>query len=177
MRPLRPRYNRIRRCAADLLAENGIERPAVPVERLAKAAGAVMEYRDFNNEISGLLIRKQKMVVIAVAQEQPEQRQRFTIAHELGHLLLHDGIEVRVDKHFRVNLRSSASSKAEDVEEIEANAFAAELLMPRDFLLRDARKLTLDIEDEEQIAALARRYEVSRQAMTFRLMNLFGERA
>lgn len=136
-----------------------------------------MEYRDFNNEISGLLIRKQKMVVIAVAQEQPEQRQRFTIAHELGHLLLHDGIEVRVDKHFRVNLRSSASSKAEDVEEIEANAFAAELLMPRDFLLRDARKLTLDIEDEEQIAALARRYEVSRQAMTFRLMNLFGERA
>jgi Zn-dependent peptidase ImmA (M78 family) len=71
--------------------------------------------------------------------------QRFTIAHELGHLLLHDGIEVRVDKHFRVNLRSSESSKAEDVEEI---AFAAELLMPRDFLLRDARKLTLDIEDE-----------------------------
>ncbi len=49
--------------------------------------------------------------------------------------------------------------------------------MPRDFLLRDARKLTLDIEDEEQIATLARRYEVSRQAMTFRLMNLFGERA
>jgi opacity protein-like surface antigen len=41
--------------------------------------------------------------------------------------LLHNGIEVRVDKHFRVNLRLSESSKAEDVEEIEANAFAAEL--------------------------------------------------
>ena len=99
MTPLRPRYNRIRRCAADLLAQNGIVRPAVPVERLAKAAGAAMEYRDFNNEISGLLIRKHRMIVIAVAKEQPEQRQRFTIAHELGHLLLHDGIEVRVDKH------------------------------------------------------------------------------
>jgi hypothetical protein len=78
VRPLRPRYSRIRRCAAELLAENGIERPAVPVERLAKAAGAVMEYRDFNNEISGLLVRKHRMVHIAVAKEQPEQRQRFT---------------------------------------------------------------------------------------------------
>jgi Zn-dependent peptidase ImmA (M78 family) len=175
MKPLRPRYNRIRRCAADLLFKSAIEQPAVPVERLAKAAGAAIEYRDFNNEISGLLIRKQKMVVIAVADEQPKQRQRFTIAHELGHLLLHDGIEVRVDKHFRINLRSSASSKAEDVEEIEANAFAAELLMPRDFLLRDARKLMFDMEDEEQVSSLARRYDVSRQAMTFRLMNLFGE--
>jgi Zn-dependent peptidase ImmA (M78 family) len=176
VKPLRPRYNRIRRCVADLLAENGIERPAVPVERLAKAAGALMEYRDFNNEISGLLVRQHERIVIAVAKEQPEQRQRFTIAHELGHLMLHEGIEVRVDKHFRVNLRSGASSKAEDVEEIEANAFAAELLMPRGFLLRDSKKLTLDVEDEEQISALARRYEVSRQAMTFRLINLFGER-
>lgn len=172
---MRPRYNRVRRCAADLLFKSGIERPAVPVERLAKAAGAAIEYRDFNNEISGLLIRKQQIVVIAVAEEQPKQRQRFTIAHELGHLLLHDGIEVRVDKHFRINLRSSVSSKAEDVEEIEANAFAAELLMPRDFLLRDAKKLMLDMEDEEQVSSLARRYDVSRQAMTFRLMNLFGE--
>jgi Zn-dependent peptidase ImmA (M78 family) len=92
----------------------------------------------------------------------------------LGHLVLHDGIEVRVDKHFRINLRSSASSKAEDVEEIEANAFAAELLMPRDFLLRDAKKLKLDMEDEKQVSSLAERYDVSRQAMTFRLMNLFG---
>jgi hypothetical protein len=48
-------------------------------------------------------------------------------------------------------------------------------LAARDFLLRDAGKLTLDIEDEEQVATLARRYEVSRQAMTYRLMNLFGE--
>lgn len=174
MTPLRPRYNRIRRCAAELLSRSAIEQPAVPVDRVAKAAGAIIEYRNFNNEISGLLIRKQKIVVIAVDEEQPKQRQRFTIAHELGHLVLHDGIEVRVDKHFRINLRSSASSKAEDVEEIEANAFAAELLMPRDFLLRDAKKLKLDMEDEKQVSSLAERYDVSRQAMTFRLMNLFG---
>jgi Zn-dependent peptidase ImmA (M78 family) len=144
------------------------------VEHLAEAAGAVIEYRNFNREISGLLVRRQKMAVIGVAREQSGPRQRFTIAHELGHLLLHDGIEVRVDKEFRVNLRSSASSKAEDVEEIEANAFAAELLMPREFLRQEFRQLTFDIEDEEQIADLALRYAVSTQAMTFRLMNLIG---
>ena len=175
MTPLRPRYIKIRRYAAEILARNGVPKPTVPVERLATAAGAKIEYRNFNQEISGLLIRKADTAVIGVANEQPLQRQRFTIAHELGHLLLHDGIELRVDKHFRVNLRSSASSKAEDVEEVEANAFAAELLMPRDFLSRDAKNLMLDFEDEEQVAALARRYDVSRQAMTFRLMNLFGK--
>ena len=41
MRPLRPRYNRIRRCAAELLAENGIERPAVPVERSRQMIEAI----------------------------------------------------------------------------------------------------------------------------------------
>ncbi len=111
--------------------------------------------------------------MIGVANSQSSQRQRFTIAHELAHLILHDGEEVHVDKTFRVNLRSPLSSKAEDVEEIEANTFAASLLMPIGFLKPDLQNVTLDIDDPSQIAKLADRYEVSTQAMTYRLMNIF----
>ena len=131
-------------------------------------------YNDFNAEISGLLIRRIGEVVIGVASEQPEERQRFTIAHELAHLLLHKGDEVHIDKVFRVNLRSPISSSAQDVEEIEANAFAASLLMPIGFLRSDLQGVALDIDDPRQINELAKRYRVSAQAMTYRLMNVFA---
>lgn len=172
MKPLRPRYSRINAEVDRVLSVARVKRPPVPVEKIAAAAGARVLFSDFNEEVSGLLIRKEGAVVIGVANEQSAERQRFTIAHELGHLLLHDGEEIHVDKIFRVNLRSQLSSKAEDVEEIEANAFAASLLMPLAFLKADLQNVVLDIDDPGQIDALARRYEVSTQAMTFRLMNI-----
>ncbi len=173
MKPLRVRYKRIQQEVGQLLSQLAVTQPPIPVEEIAKSHGAEIVHKNFNNEISGLLLRKQEGAIIAVANEQPLMRQRFTIAHELGHLLLHQGEEVHVDKDFRVNLRSEKSSTAEDIEEIEANAFAAELLMPSVLLRPDVEKLTLDIENAEQIEMLANRYQVSTQAMTFRLLNLF----
>lgn len=174
MKPLRPRYSRIRRIAADLLDNHSIKPGPVPVEDLAKASGVQVVYRNFNNEISGALVRRGTSAIIAVAAEQPHVRQRFTIAHELGHFLLHptDGEEVHVDKHFRVQFRSPTSSTAEDVGEIEANAFAAALLMPEEWILRETRQVTFDFDDPEAVRELAERYDVSTQAMTFRLTNL-----
>jgi len=176
MTPARPRYSRISREVSDLLVRANIKAPLVPVEDIAKQDGAKITFNNFQNEISGLLLRRNNSIVIGVASEQSPARQRFTIAHEIGHLLLHDGEELHVDTNFRVNLRSSASSKADDVTEIEANAFAAALLMPTDFLKKDVARLQIDVEDSEQIDQLAAKYGVSAQAMTFRLLNLFGVR-
>ena len=61
---------------------------------------------------------------------------------------------------------------AVDDNEIEANQFAAELLMPHDLIRRDLKKLPSDIEPETAVAQLARRYQVSIQAMTIRLNGL-----
>lgn len=174
MKPVHPRYPRINAEVERALTEGRVKKPPVPVEKLAKAAGAKVLYSNFNEEVSGLLIRKGGSIVIGVANEQSRERQNFTIAHELGHLLLHKGEDVHVDKVFKVNLRSQLSSKAEDVEEIEANAFAASLLMPIGFLKADLQGVTLDIDDPKQIAELAKRYEVSTQAMTYRLMSIYS---
>lgn len=82
-----------------------------------------------------------------------------------------------MDKVFAVRLRDHVSSEAVSTEEIEANAFAAELLMPSKMIMTDISALTNFIDYEKDgldnfLKSLASRYEVSEQAMTIRLMNL-----
>lgn len=172
MKPHRARYARIETLTRELLAKHHVQSAPVPIHRIAEGEGASIVVKSFNNEVSGLLLRTGDAAIIAVEKRQAATRQAFTVAHELGHLLLHPGKELRVDQRFRVNLRSAESSTAEDVEEIEANAFAAALLMPEAFLRKDLADFVLDIEDAERVQELAKRYSVSAQAMTLRLVNL-----
>jgi Zn-dependent peptidase ImmA (M78 family) len=111
--------------------------------------------------------------VIGVNKSHAVVRQRFTIAHELGHLLLHAQEDLHVDEG--IWLRNERSSRAEDEREIEANQFAAELLMPTD-LVKEAvagRKLDLVNDDDETLIELAAKFDVSRQALSFRLSRLY----
>jgi len=65
------------------------------------------------------------------------------------------------------------SGKGIDVEEKEANLFAAELLMPASFIEQDLANLeTLDLLDDEGLKILADKYKVSTTALTFRLAYL-----
>lgn len=174
MKPLRARYSKIEHLVQDLLRKYDITSPPVPVHDIAKSEGATVDVHKFNKEISGLLLRTGDRAIIAVESTQAPTRQRFTIAHELGHLLLHNGEELRVDTQFKLNLRSPKSSTAEDIEEIEANAFAASLLMPQKFVKKDVADFIIDIDDACKVQALSKRYDVSAQAMTIRLVNLLS---
>lgn len=155
-----------------LLQEQKVQRPPVPVEAIARSIGAEIRYSPFEGDISGMVYRDKDRTVIGVNSLHHPHRQRFTIAHEIGHLLLHKGTEVHVDKTFRVNLRDDLSSQAVDKDEIEANRFAAELLIPKHMLLEDLKGREFDFESEENIRGLAAKYRVSTQAVTFRLINL-----
>ena len=179
MKPLRPRYKRIDQKVAELLQKHGVVSPPVPVEEITAGLGAQVALENFKDEISGLLVRRPGSIIIGVNKSQSPTRRRFTIAHEIGHLVMHSGAleAVHIDKNFEVHLRSAASSTAEDVAEIEANAFAASLLMPRDMVIADVDGEMLDFEDPRLVKRLADRYQVSTQAMTFRLLNLFPYRA
>ncbi|MDI9636216.1 ImmA/IrrE family metallo-endopeptidase [Geitlerinema splendidum] len=125
-------------------------------------------FQDFSCEI----FIHQK-AIIGINDRHPENRQRFTIAHELGHYLLHEQEKLHVDRRFQIQLRDGNSSKGEREEEKEANLFAAELLMPTSFIQQDLAGVEgLDLEDDAAIADLAKKYGVSTQAMTFRLAYL-----
>jgi Zn-dependent peptidase ImmA (M78 family) len=173
------RRNHIREKIAALLLERGITAPKVPVHDLAKAQNIDVRIQNIDEDISGFLFRHGSQAIIGVNKNQHEVRRRFTIAHELGHFFLHGGQglqEVHIDRVGKLKLRGPSSSQGIDPEEVEANFFAAELLMPTKFLEQeDCIQAGLDLSSDDntaEIGALANKYGVSSQAMTIRLGNL-----
>jgi Zn-dependent peptidase ImmA (M78 family) len=159
--------------AATLLIENNVRRAPVPVDAIARSLGVDVRYAPTTDDVSGALVRDGKSAVIAVNSAQHENRQRFTIAHEIGHFILHKRTEKHFDEDFRIDYRNSVSSEATQRDEIEANAFAAALLMPESFLKRDFLRMGTDeIDADHAMRTLAVRYKVSRRAMELRLLNL-----
>ena len=163
---------KIQKLVSHLLTEFKVEEPPVPVRRIARGCGARIFREGQEGDLSGFLFRRAKEIVIGVNTNHAPVRQRFTIAHELGHLLLHDVDELHVDRGFMVRLRSDISSLGLDENEMEANRFAAELLMPTRFLKRDLEGAELNFTDDATLRLLARRYGVSAQALAIRLSGL-----
>lgn len=165
----------ITRIADDVLREHGTDELPIDVVKIAKRLGAQVRLSRASDDLSGFMLRDDGtgQVVIGVNAEHPPPRRRFTIAHELGHLLLHPAERVHVDRGLRVTLklRNSKSSEGTDIEEREANLFAAELLMPKRLILDHIEKYGSD-DAESVLPLLAKRFGVSQQAMTIRLTNL-----
>ncbi len=158
-----------------LLEEFGITAPPVPVDRIAKGLDAQLRYSPLDDELSGMIYVKDGTPIIGVNALHHPNRQRFTIAHEIGHLLFHrPGITkaIHVDKGFSMLMRDSLAAAGVNEMEIQANFFAAVLLMPEQFLTRSLRGMVVDIDDDAALSALAKEYKVSVAAMRFRLANL-----
>lgn len=137
----------------------------------------VQVYEDkLEDGVSGLLITNGGRSTIFVNSKDKLARQRFSIAHELGHFLLRhhakEGDHVHVDKGVRVLQRGLKASQGVDPIEIEANHFAACLLMPANLLRQTVEELGGRPVTEEMVDELAKRFVVSEQAMTIRLTNL-----
>lgn len=150
-----------------LLERFRVRRAPVPVDRIARGLGIQVRALPGDDEISGAIIRTKDHVIIAVNPAHHSNRQRFTIAHELGHYHLHEGLERHVDQNFRIAWRNADSSKAINWTEIQANRFAAELLMPTQFMEADLNQLRTI--EKRTVALLADKYKVSPEAMKIRL--------
>jgi Zn-dependent peptidase ImmA (M78 family)/transcriptional regulator with XRE-family HTH domain len=124
--------------------------PAGPVRQLTpwlEAAGCVVVMKDFQHKrVDGLSQWAGAVPVMLINAGMPTDRQRLTMAHELGHLVLHN----------------SAMGPDDDVED-QANAFAAEFLMPADFIRPSLRNLKAG-----QLPGLKAQYGVSMQAIVER---------
>ena len=167
-----PRFFLARRHAASLLKRGRVKRAPVPVEKLAALLRAEIVFQPFSGEISGIVYRnKDGSAVIGVNSSHLIQRQRFTIAHEIGHLLLHADENLHVDKNFPIGLRNENSGKSINENEIEANQFAAALLMPRELIAEDIKPF-IGKDVLFAISKLAKKYRVSEQAMSIRLSSL-----
>jgi Zn-dependent peptidase ImmA (M78 family) len=158
--------------ARALVEKLGLKAPPVPVEKLAKALGVRVEYNPFDDELSGMAFLRDGKPVIGVNANHHPNRQRFTIAHELGHVLLHRSrldAAVLIDKNKNFIPRDAISAEGTDPVEVEANAFASELLMPVKLVRQVLSESTRDLHDDEYLIALAKRFRVSLAAFQFRL--------
>jgi Zn-dependent peptidase ImmA (M78 family) len=168
--PRRP--SRAEQSALQLLEELWDGELPIDVEKIARARGVKLRYEPLEGDLSGVLYRADDgITVLGVNDWHSDRRQRFTIAHELAHLELHSA-NLYVDGFIA---RDGESSLAIKTEEIEANAFAAELLMPRQHVLEElSRALACGSATtlKNAVVHLAGRFDVSEQAMQFRLVNL-----
>ena len=151
-RPGDPRADRLRQGYADVFG--GCPVP-VPVESIAEDYLG-LSLRVAHMPVSGLLLVSRRQ--LWTHGEEPPERRRFTIAHEIAHWVCHrHGVPSRCEL--------DAGAAARDPREREANTFAAELLMPAD-AVRDAHSRGLEPR------YIAERFAVSELAMAWRLYNL-----
>jgi len=167
------RRRAIARAADAVLRAGKVVAPPVPIERLIHKQGARLVLRSLNGNVSGFVHSDAEGNTIGVNSAHSRNRQRFTMAHELGHLVLHDLAGVRVDERdFSVRFKSTPTRRGDD-EEQEANLFAAELLMPVSQLAQDAEKLgEFALHDDKAVRKTAARYGVSVQTLIVRLTSL-----
>ncbi len=157
------------------------EAPPVPVERIANALlGLFVDEADDirtlpgaptdQGRLSGMLDSDEMVIWVDRGEVRRNPgRRRFTIAHEIGHLILHVPVvrEVFYDRPSDIREIDEDPAGGELPElrrrEREANAFARELLMPEPLVNEQAHATGFNL------PALANRFEVSVPAMRLRL--------
>jgi predicted transcriptional regulator len=142
---------------------------SVPVDvdlAVARLSGEVVMFTDADYEAK--IERVADGFRISLRDDLHENRQRFTIAHELGHLLLHMGYVIDEEKwRETAEYRDSAYYRyGHNVEEYEAHEFAAALLMPANEFKHVAAKHRVGT--KYKIQPIADHFEVSTHAAATR---------
>ena len=156
--------------ASELLRKHDLLSVPVDVHALAEKLGADVVADELDDDVSGFLLREKGACTIAINRQHHPNRQRFTLAHECGHLFLHadKGDRLWIDK--TLFFRDGTSSSGDQLSEIQANQFAAGVLMPEE-LIKESLGKAGPISDLD-VARLALRFQVSERAMTVRLISL-----
>lgn len=104
-----------------LIKKNGTNDPS----QLAAELGITIIYK-FLGESLGFCLSYKRQKIIVINENCPDELLNFTIAHELGHAILHKRINTPfLKKHTLVSI---------DKIERQANTFAVELLLPDNIL-------------------------------------------
>ena|SRR5438874_4623686 len=165
----------IERRAEQILRTTDTYRAPVPIDVLAHRLKLKTEAAALGENVSGMLVVEGDRGAIGYNSTHARVRQRFTVAHEIAHFVLHlkknRRSQLFIDRYV-VFRRDDHSSEGSDQEEVEANRFGAALLMPESLVRKEIRKHELDLDDDEAVSSLAKRFQVSTAAMTNRLISL-----
>ncbi|MDP9066729.1 MAG: ImmA/IrrE family metallo-endopeptidase [Actinomycetota bacterium] len=147
------------------------DNPKLPVDpiRIARSLGIDVYDAELGQDVFGALVKEagQDPTILLNAIDSPN-RKRFSCAHEIGHFVRRsDTVYSNIsdyDQYTHLDRRDVLSAQGVDIEEIYANSFAAALLMPA-ALVEELRKT-------QSPTDLALTFDVSQEAMQYRLLNL-----
>jgi len=150
-----------------LILQAGVEAPPVDIEKVALLAGASAIKRTPLN-VDGMSIPSNKGCTIVLNSAQSELRQRFTCAHEVGHLLLSEHEQKGIQHRQSVPTPRASNLKEERLcEEI-----AATILMPKGMFTNFAQKHNWET---RSIPILARTFKTSLTSTAIRFVDLIEE--
>ncbi len=137
--------------AQEILASLGIRSPEeIEIDLIAIHCGASVTYRHLSHEEGHLLRAADTGVIVVDEKARRSEKWRFVIAHELGHFICHrtlDQLQLCTDTDLNDWYRTSG-------HEIEANFFAAELLMPEFLFASRCDRTTPSMRDVCELASL-----------------------
>lgn len=141
-----------KKLARKLIKDSKIKEPPVLLRNIFPSVGLNIKVisKDLGGD-DGFCVQDK---IIGYNSLNSEHRNRFTVAHELGHILL--GHNTTDGQRFKINFYSK------DPNEVNANTFAAELLVPATMLKKE--KL-----GEMAVTDIAKKYNVSDDMMFWRL--------
>ena len=154
--------------AASIIQDLHIRYPSeIYVRDIAMSLGALVRERELQG-CEARLVRKGKIGIISVNGLIPEEgRKRFAIAHEIGHFILHTGTQLILCDEDDMHIWKESKT-----QEIEANEFAASLLMPQEIFIRFIKigQPTLDV-----IRELAKEFRTTLTATALRYVGFSKE--
>lgn len=146
-----------------------IELPISPFHIAEKMGLQVKPVTVKSNVAGGLLKKENSPPIIFFNGDDAINRRRFTVAHEIGHYYRHFTEQYEFEY---MDYRDQMSSKGNDPEEIFANQFAANLLMPENHVKAQFAVLKSSGSLKAKLLGLANLFEVSVDAMSIRVKSL-----
>lgn len=138
------------------------------MDLLVSGLGSLLIEEELLNCDGKIIFGKNKTVIKVNSNIQFEQRKRFVIAHEIGHLIMHKNMQLPDDAFSNFNIIAGMEKTLKNGrQELEANEFACELLMPEKLFIKEAKgkKFTPLL-----IKQLSERFKTSLTATIFRYL-------
>jgi hypothetical protein len=156
-----------------------LESVPVNIEAVIRAHDVELDKNaDLKNDVSGQIeLVSDGSYKISIQKTDHYYRKRFTMAHELGHFILHrDKIRDGLDDNKMYRTMYRGNNRVSETEETEANIYAAGVLMPEDLVVQYAKDRGVFVgNDNERKAAMqemATAFQVSEVAMRIRIDGL-----
>jgi Zn-dependent peptidase ImmA (M78 family)/transcriptional regulator with XRE-family HTH domain len=130
--------------------------PIENITRLAENIGAVVtSFKSMSKEIDALSLAAKRPVIVRSEAKESVCRQRFDISHEIGHLVLHQGVQT-----------------GDRVTESEANTFASAFLIPRSMMAKFFPRPKNSRLDWQSLSEFKTTWKVSKAAILYRALKL-----